>query len=70
MQVVYHLTRLYETRVFITLYCFVVTLDQKAITTNEANAPYEKVFVIYSEKLVTSFLDLTFFEVLRIVEEN
>ena len=30
----------------------------------------KKVFIIYSEKLMTSFFDLRFFGVLRIVQEN
>ena len=51
-------------------YYFVVTLDQKAVATNQTNAPFEKLFMIYSEKLMTSFFDLRFFGVLRIVEEN
>ena len=39
---------------------FVVTLDQKTITKNKTNVPYEKVFVIYSEKLMTSYLTCDF----------
>ena len=47
-------------------YYFVDALDQKAVPTSQTNAPFEKV----SEKMMTSFFDLRFFEVLRIVEEN
>ena len=43
------------------LYYFMVTHDQKAITTSETNAADEKMFVIYSEKLMTSFLIRIFF---------
>ena len=39
---------------------FVVTLDQKAITTNKTNDPYENVFAIFSEKLMTPFLTCEF----------
>ena len=35
-------------------------MDQKKITKNKSNVPYEKVFVIYSEKLMPSFFDLPF----------
>ena len=31
------------------LYYFVVALDQKAFATNQINAPFEKLFLIYSE---------------------
>ena len=48
-EVVYHSTRLDQTKVFILLYGFMGTLDQKAIATGETNAPYERVFVIYRE---------------------
>ena len=37
-QVVHHSTHVDET----CLYYVVITLDQKVITTNETNAPYEK----------------------------
>ena len=36
------------------------TLNQKTIATNKTNVSYEKVFVMYSEKLMTSFFDLRF----------
>ena len=46
------------------LYHFMVTLGQKAVAKNQTNAPFEKLFLIYREKLMTSFFDLRFFEVL------
>ena len=50
--VAYHSTRLDETNVF---KLFLDTLDQKTITTKKTNVTYEKVFVIYSEKMMTPF---------------
>ena len=38
----------------------VVTLGQKTTTTNKQKVPYERVFVIYSEKLMTPFFTLDF----------
>ena len=53
------------------LFYFVLTLDQKVIATNQTIiASFEKVIVIYSEKMMTSFLDLRFYEALRIAEEG
>ena len=49
---------------------FVVTLDQQGTSTNHTDATFCFFFVIYSEKLMTSFFHLPFSEVLRIVEEN
>ena len=72
--VVYHSNRLDGAKVFILLYALVyyftyITLDQNA-TTKKNNASYEKVFVLYSEKDMTSYFDLRFSGVLRIIEEN
>ena len=41
----YHSTRLDGTKLFIPLCALVCTLDQKAISTNEINAQYEKICV-------------------------
>ena len=49
---------------------FVLTLDQKTITTDETNTQYEKVFVQYSEKMYGVFFYLYFRGILRIVKEN
>ena len=50
---------------------FVVILDQKAVATNQTNAPLEKkYFLCITRKLMTSFFWLGFFKVLRIVEVN
>ena len=40
---------------------FMVSLDQKAVATKHTNVPFEKLFLIYSENLVTSFFDSRFF---------
>ena len=51
------------------LNCFLDSLDQKTITTKNTNVPHGKVFVIYSEKMM-SFFALRFSEVLRIVPKK
>ena len=66
-QVVYHLTRLDGTKVFKLLCGYSVST---ANYHEQNNIPYEKVFVISSEKLMTPFFDLQFFDALRIVQEN
>ena len=46
------------------------TLDQNTLATNKANTSNENIFVIYSKKMMTSFFDLRFSEVLRNVQKK
>ena len=59
-QVVHDSTRLDGTRVFILIY----GLDQNANASKQTNAPFEKkkFFLIYSEKLMTTFFTCNFSE--------
>ena len=51
----YDSTRLNGIKVFMLLCSLACAVDQKAIATNETNPLYEKVFLLYSERSVTSF---------------
>ena len=67
--VAYHSNRLDGAKVFILLYALWYVLWIKT-RLQKNNASYEKVFVLYSEKDMTSCFDLRFSGILRIVEEN
>ena len=53
------------------LNCFLDTLDQKTITTKKkTNFPHEKVFVIFREKMITSFLTCDFLKFYKSYKKN
>ena len=68
--VAYHSTRLDRTKVFILLCTLPSTLDQKAITTNETIAPYEKRNLCYIAKRYDVICWLAIFGSLCDVKEN